>query len=192
MRIRFVLFTGCLLAMSSCVDHAQSQPPPGASWIGHHKVTACASGRFARIYPAHPYRPTFDIDVSSAPNGEFNLRFQILDHTCDLRATPRGSSLVIKGGQTCQLGIATNDFCILKGDECKAGGARQSCDEEKRLGHLGTFTGTVLQGELSRQGGQLQLTFDVTVDGCVLALGNVGNVPVTVEGGKVSSKSCQQ
>ncbi|XXX76136.1 hypothetical protein WMF30_51655 [Sorangium sp. So ce134] len=190
MRSRFALFTGCLLVMASVSSHAESQPSPGSAWIGHHTVTACASGRFARIYPAHPYRPTFDIDVSSAPNGLFNLRIQTRGHTCDLWATLRGSSLVVAGGQTCELGIATPDFCVLKGSECTAGGPRQSCEQEDSLHHLGALIGTVTQGELSRQGGRLQFTFDAKIDGCVLAIGHNKNVPVTVAGGRVASVAC--
>jgi hypothetical protein len=187
MRVRFLLSMGCLLAISSVAVHAESQP--SASLIGHHSVSMCARGS-APLYAPHLYRPTIAIDVSSESSGAYNLHLEVRNHVCDLKATASGGSLVVGSGQTCKLEIITSDFCTLKQAECKAGGSRQSCSEEELAGHLDVATGTVKEATLSRHGDQSQLSFNVSLAGCVLLTGFNENVPVDVKRGNVRSTPC--
>jgi|HubBroStandDraft_6_1064221.scaffolds.fasta_scaffold1005343_2 hypothetical protein len=191
MRTRSVVVAGAFPAIALFAADADTQAAPGQSWIGHHTVTACAVGRYLRTY-AHDYRPKFEIDVTSAANDELNMHIQTEGYSCDLRATQRGDSLVIAGGQTCQFqGVATTDFCILNKAECEAGGPRQSCSDEKARGHYGALTAKVTEGELSRQGNDLRFTFTAVAAGCVLAIGHHDNVPVDVMGGLLKSTKCK-
>jgi hypothetical protein len=187
MRVRFVLWMGCLLAISSLAVHAESQRR--ASWLGPHTVSVCARGS-ARLYAPHLYRPTIAIDVSSGSSGAYNLHFEVLNHACNLTATASGDALVVESRQTCKLEIATSDFCTLKQAECDTGGSRQSCREEERAGHLDAAIGTINEAKLTRHGDQLQLSFNASISGCVLVTGFNNNIPLVVKRGNVQSTPC--
>lgn len=161
-----------------------------SSFVGKQEIEPTVTATAADVKYARTFTPKFDLSVEVDPSESRRRKVVVTDqmyaepYECQLAGQVKAGVLTLDALQSCELAIATPDFCVLTMAECSAhptGGRK--CETE--TSHLGRLKGILIEGSVASDSGKWKLSATFSVEGCVLVHGHNHNAPVKVRGGKV-------
>jgi len=172
-----------LASAAGCSDvHAQ----PAAGFTGTQTIEVSATAAYGTKYPARSFKPKLNVSVSAGGPDQRTLVVRDMQYAKQYQCTLTGriaqGTLTLDPGQSCDIPVATPDFCLLEAKRCSARAMGLQCKLEKD--NLGVLTGKLASGTITRRStGTWDMELKLSVDGCVLAEGYNRNAPILVRGG---------
>lgn len=157
-------------------------------FTGTQELAVKATATYGTKYPRRTFDPKLEVMITK---GAGDVRTVVVrdkqytkTYTCALPGHVDPTGLVLDPGGSCEVPVATSEFCILAADRCKAHLKHATCTGEQA--NWGALTGRVSVGEITDQHGTWKMTIELDVDGCVLASGHNDDAPIWVQGGRLT------
>jgi hypothetical protein len=165
---------------------------PVAAFTGTQTIAVSATAAYGTKYPARSFAPKLEVSVSGGDGDQRTVVMRDKQYAQPYKCTLTGriaqGTLTLDPGQSCDISVATPDFCLLKEQRCRAREMNLQCKLEK--GNLGEITGKLTSGTISQlSAGTWGMELKLSVDGCVLAEGYNKNAPILVRGGLLTVRT---
>lgn len=165
---------------------------PVASFTGTKEIQVAATAAYGKKYPPRDFSPKLEVSVSAGAGDARAIVVQdkqyAITYQCTLKGQLAKDTITITAGDPCEVPVATSQFCLLAKERCSAQLREVSCASEKP--HWGALQGKVITGTLAqRADGSWALDMELSVNGCVLALGYNHNAPIDVQGGQLTVRT---
>lgn len=175
-----------VIALTSAAGCCEAHAQPPAAFTGTQTIEVSATAAYGTKYPARSFKPKLEVSVSGGGGDQRTVvvrdKQYAKPYQCTLTGRVAQETLTLDPKQSCDIPVATPDFCLLKEQRCRAREMNLQCKLEKD--NLGVLTGKLASGTITRRStGTWDMELKLSVDGCVLAEGYNKNAPILVRGG---------